>query len=164
MRYHLLIAFLFVLSTGCTTLSKPPVAVAPNSDTVTQLLYQQHNDWRGTPYRLGGSSKRGIDCSAFTQVTYRQQFGLPLPRTTEQQAEYGQQVSRSEMVSGDLVLFKTGFSVRHVGIYVGNGQFLHASTSRGVMISRLDNPYWKKHYWKVVRPDSMARVQGLASY
>ena len=97
-------------------------------------------------YRLGGSTKKGIDCSGFVQRTFREQFGLELPRSTYEQQEMGKSVSRSNLRTGDLVLFRAGSTGRHVGIYIGNNQFVHASTSSGVIISSMNEPYWKKRY------------------
>lgn len=111
------------------------------------LLYQQHNEWHGTPYRIGGISRSGIDCSAFVQVTFRDLFGINLPRSTNQQLHTGRQISRAELRSGDLVFFRNG---RHVGIYLEDHKFLHASTTRGVMISSLKNTYWARNYWQAV--------------
>lgn len=119
--------------------------------TITQQLYRQYQDWRGTPYAWGGMSKRGVDCSGFVYLTLRDQFGAYVPRTTAQQVQTGYHIDEEELAAGDLVFFKTSSKVRHVGIYMENGKFLHASTSRGVMISRLDNVYWKKHYWHARR-------------
>ena len=116
-----------------------------------QLLTQQHRDWKGTPYKLGGNSKNGIDCSGFVHITFKQRLGLKLPRTTSQLSKTGMKISRNQLTIGDLVFFTTGFSKRHVGIYMGNNSFLHASTSKGVMISSMDSPYWSKHYWKATR-------------
>ncbi|WP_289465655.1 NlpC/P60 family protein, partial [Klebsiella pneumoniae] len=90
---------------------------------------------------LGGSTKKGIDCSAFVQRTFREQFGLELPRSTSEQQDTGKSVSRSKLRTGDLVLFRAGSTGRHVGIYIGNNQFVHASTSSGVMISNMNEPY-----------------------
>lgn len=118
---------------------------------IAQQLYNQYQDWRGTPYAWGGLSKRGVDCSGFVYVTMRDQFATYLPRTTEQQTQTGYHIDEDELAAGDLVFFKTGSKVRHVGIYMEDGKFLHASTSRGVMISRLDNVYWKQHYWHARR-------------
>lgn len=101
----------------------------------------------GTPYRLGGTNRRGVDCSGLVYRVYRDLYGLQLPRTTEAQVDLGYKVSADELQTADLVFFKTGWATRHVGIYIGQGRFLHASTSRGVMISSLDNPYWQRHYW-----------------
>ena len=92
-----------------------------------------------------------MDCSAFVQITFRSKLGVDLPRTTEELAREGERVDRSELQAGDLVFFKTGFRQRHVGIYMGGKRFLHASTSRGVMTSSLNNVYWKERYWKARR-------------
>lgn len=118
---------------------------------VRRLLYQQLRSWKGTPYREGGISRKGIDCSGFVYVTYRNKLGIQLPRTTKLQGRVGRAISRKRLTYGDLVFFKTGTATRHVGIYVGNREFIHASTSEGVMKSRLDSYYWSKKYWKAKR-------------
>lgn len=106
-----------------------------------------HLKWRGVPYRLGGNNQKGIDCSALVQILYKEQFGIDLPRTTATQVKEGKKVSRKDLKIGDLVFFKTGRNTRHVGVYIGDNQFVHASTSRGVMISTLNN-YWNNSYWQ----------------
>ncbi len=113
---------------------------------VKSRIMDQYADWKGVRYRLGGSTKTGIDCSGFVQRTFREQFGLELPRSTYEQQEMGKPVDRARLRSGDLVLFRAGSTGRHVGIYIGNNQFVHASTRSGVMISNMDEPYWKKRY------------------
>ena len=99
----------------------------------------------GYPYVYGGSSPRGFDCSGFTSYIYKQ-FGYSLNRTASDQLDNGTSVSRSELQPGDLVMFKKGSSSRrasHVGIYIGNNQFIHSSTSRvGVIISGMDEAYY----------------------
>lgn len=116
-------------------------------------LLAHFNEWQGVPYRLGGLSKKGIDCSGFTQLTFARLFDLSLPRTTDAQVNTGQEIPRKQLMTGDLVFFKTGWQrQKHVGIYLQDQVFLHASTSRGVMLSRMDNPYWQKNFWKAVRP------------
>ena len=122
---------------------------------VKSQLQAHYSRWSGTPYKFGGNSQRGIDCSAFVAVTYREVFDLYLPRTTKGQAGIGEEVSLHSVRPGDLVLFKTGFKDRHVGIYVGNQTFMHASSSKGVTQSRLDNPYWADKYWKTIRPTDL---------
>ncbi|NRD71786.1 C40 family peptidase [Shewanella sp. VB17] len=107
-----------------------------------------HREWRGIPYRYGGMSKRGVDCSGFVSLAYQQILGKKLPRTTAKQVYLGQSIIKSQLKTGDLVFFKTGWSTRHVGIYLSNNRFLHASTSQGVMISLLDNSYWQQKYWQ----------------
>ncbi|MGR5400882.1 NlpC/P60 family protein [Vibrio harveyi] len=116
-----------------------------------QDLYQFYNEWEGTPYRLGGTKKSGIDCSAFVQKAFVEAYKMSLPRTTRQQSKQGVEMSLSDAQQGDLVFFKTKRSTYHVGIYLGNKQFMHASTSKGVIISRIDNPYWASKFWQVRR-------------
>ncbi len=116
-----------------------------------RALLEQHARWRGVPYRLGGTDRGGIDCSAFVQRTFAERFGIALPRTTAQQGRAGVAVTREALRPGDLVFFKTGRKLRHVGIYLGDGRFLHASTSRGVTLSSLENRYWRERYWKARR-------------
>ena len=116
-----------------------------NIDVKSRIM-DQYADWKGVRYRLGGSTKTGIDCSGFVQRTFREQFGLDLPRSTYEQQEMGKSISRTKLRTGDLVLFRAGSTGRHVGIYIGNDQFVHASTSSGVTISSMNEPYWKKRY------------------
>ena len=156
-----IIVSLSLLLAGCSASTGPrPTARATSlgneidlndSSRVKKALYAQHSEWRGTRYKMGGLSKKGIDCSGFAYQTFRSRLGYQLPRTTESQSKLGKTVSRRDLRAGDLVFFKTGITVRHVGMYLENGKFLHASTSRGVMISNLDNVYWKKKYWKAQR-------------
>ncbi|BAE74227.1 putative lipoprotein [Sodalis glossinidius str. 'morsitans'] len=116
-----------------------------NVDIKSKIM-DQYADWKGVRYRLGGSTKRGIDCSGFVQMTFREQFGLDLPRSTLDQREIGSRIQRTKLRPGDLVLFSASSTGRHVGIYLGNDQFVHASTSSGVMISNLNKSYWKSRY------------------
>ncbi|MCK0743999.1 C40 family peptidase [Chromohalobacter nigrandesensis] len=119
---------------------------------IREALLSEHRRWVGTPYRLGGTTRRGIDCSALMQHVYSEAFQLSLPRTTEQQMQEGRRVQRSELEAGDLVFFRSPGPYNHVGVYVDDGYFLHASTSQGVKLSRLDNVYWNRHYWQSRRP------------
>lgn len=125
--------------------------------SVMASLYDTFEDWKGTPYKLGGVNRRGIDCSAFVQNTFADKFSIPLPRTTRAQVTSGKKVDKNQLQAGDLVFFKTGYYDRHVGIYLQNNQFMHASTSKGVIISDLNNVYWRKHYWTAIRPGHLTR-------
>jgi len=122
-----------------------------NQSLVKKKLYVQLNEWKGVPFQFGGLSKKGIDCSGFVLHTYKSQFGYLLPRTTKFQSKVGFQIDQNDLRAGDLVFFKTGLTTRHVGMYVEGGKILHASTSKGVMVSRLDNVYWHGKYWKSMR-------------
>ncbi len=112
------------------------------------LLKRHYEQWRGTPYVDGGMSATGIDCSGFTALAYRDVFRLALPRTAGEQAESGQEIARASLKSGDLVFFNTGRSKKHVGIYLADDQFIHASVSKGVTLSSLDDAYWQGRYWQ----------------
>lgn len=114
-------------------------------------LEAQHEDWKGVPYRYGGLSPRGVDCSGFVYLTFLSRLGMEVPRTTTELLQSGEKVKRDEIQVGDLVFFRTGPGNRHVGIYMGNGDFLHASSSQGVMTSSLSNPYWRQRYWQARR-------------
>ena len=123
------------------------------SDThkVKQILNQQYNDWRHVKHRMGGTSRKGIDCSGLVYQTYRTKLGVDLPRTTENQSKTGLSVKQKQLTAGDLVFFKTGVFTRHVGMYIEEGDFLHVSSSKGVMVSNLEDPYWRSAYWKARR-------------
>lgn len=129
----------------------PPARISASDAPVVEKLYQHYNQWRGVAYREGGMSKRGVDCSGFVHLAYKQSLHRNIPRTTELLMSSGKKVSSSQLRPGDLVFFKTGWKKRHVGIYLKQGKFMHASSSRGVMISRLDNPYWSDAYWMARR-------------
>lgn len=118
-----------------------------SASKVMTVLNRQYADWRHVRYRMGGLSKNGIDCSGLVYKTYRNKFGIDLPRSTEYQSQTGQAIKKAQLKAGDLVFFKTGISSRHVGIYMEAGNFLHVSSSRGVKISNLENPYWRSRYW-----------------
>jgi cell wall-associated NlpC family hydrolase len=109
-------------------------------------LMQAFEQWKGTPYVLGGSSRSGVDCSAFVQIVMRQQLGVDVPRTTREQMNTGSRVRRSRLKTGDLVFFQTGRNTFHVGIMLDGHRFLHASTSQGPMISSLSENYWSRRY------------------
>ena len=125
-----------------------------NVDLVKESLYAQYEQWKNTRYRIGGLSRDGIDCSGFAHVTFKSRLGIILPRSTEFQAELGEEIDKSELRAGDLVFFRTIKSGRHVGVYLEDGKFLHASSSQGVTISGLAESYWKSAYWKAKRLDS----------
>ena len=146
--------FACCLLAACATQETRPAADSPactDGSPVARLLHQHYASWRGARHRLGGLGRNGIDCSGFVFVTFQELFGKTLPRTTAAQGRMGQPVHRHELTAGDLVFFKTGWRKRHVGIYLGNDRFVHASYTQGIVASPIDAPYWRRHYWKARR-------------
>lgn len=136
-------------STGERVSSIKPLAKPVNlhdSKKVKNRLKQHYRLWQGTPYQYGGQSRRGVDCSALVQNAYKNALGYSLPRTTRTQIKKGKKVAKSSLKVGDVVFFKISRNGYHNGIYIGNAEFIHASTSKGVTISNLNNPYWKRTY------------------
>lgn len=114
-------------------------------------LYVESASWIGTPYRYGGNDRHGVDCSGLSRHIYRVCYRTDIPRQSQQQYDdCDRHVRKRRLRPGDLVFFRQEGTrrirrkVNHVGIYMKDGLFLHASSSRGVIVSRLDNPYWRK--------------------
>ncbi len=112
-----------------------------------QYLLLQVDEWMGVRYRSGGNTKKGIDCSGFTSTIFANYCGLQLPRTSKQQYEICEKIEPNNLRAGDLLFFNTrGRGVSHVGIYLGNNKFIHASVSSGVMVSDRFEPYYSKRF------------------
>ncbi|GGN97746.1 C40 family peptidase [Saccharibacillus kuerlensis] len=108
----------------------------------------------GTPYKYGGTTTSGFDCSGFTRYIFKK-FGINLPRTAASQAKQGTTVSKANLRVGDLVFFNTtGRGISHVGFYMGGGKFAHSSSSKGVSTASLSNSYWSKRYVTAKRATS----------
>lgn len=109
-------------------------------------LFQFIEEWWNTSYRYGGTGKNGIDCSALTGLLLSSVYGVALPRTAREQYAKSKKVKREDLTEGDLVFFNTRGGVSHVGVYLTNDYFVHASTSNGVTISSLNDKYYSKKY------------------
>lgn len=151
----LLIAGTLALVTGgCgssapTTQSPEDGSPAPSSSLVERWTAEAAQ-WEGVPHQWGGTTRRGIDCSAFVQTLYRDVVNVRLPRTTRAQVRTGARVRQRDLRPGDLVFFRLDKS-RHVGVYLDNGRFVHASSSQGVAVSNLHTSYWTERYWTARR-------------
>nr|WP_245212698.1 NlpC/P60 family protein [Rhodohalobacter sp. SW132] len=145
----LLLTVILLSSCGVANQQRAPQQSATDSgqrSSILGALEEAHREWQGTPYILGGSGINGVDCSSFTQIIFRDYLGKTLPRNTRAQLQEGNSVRRNQIQPGDLIFFRTGRDLLHVGIAMENGRFLHASVSSGVMISRLDQNYWASRY------------------
>lgn len=136
------------------------------SDPMERELVESAMGWLGTRYRYGGDSRDGTDCSGFVMSVYRDVCALKLPRTTTAQMEYCSRQSRKNARVGDLVFFgasKGGGNVTHVGLYIGKGEMIHASSSRGVTVSSIDDGYWGDRFKGVGRVDNAPKAWAAAN-
>ncbi len=122
-------------------------------------LLESVDEWYGVRYRTGGNTKTGVDCSGFTVAVYAAVYGFALPRVSREQYRTARKISTTELQEGDLVFFNTnGRGVSHVGVYLGNNKFIHASVSRGIMVNGLFEPYYLKRYVGAGRFDAKQMV------
>lgn len=145
------VLFTMMFIIGCASSSPLHNQSTMTDKEIERNLRIETQRWEGTPHRMGGTNRRGVDCSGLVQAVYQDVFGLPLPRTTADQVHTGEKVSRNQLAPGDLVFFRLSSKTRHVGIYLSDGEFAHASSSRGVTISHLEQPYWQNRYWTARR-------------
>ena len=115
-------------------------------------LFQFIDEWWETNYRYGGTTKTGIDCSAFAGLLLSTVYGIKLPRTVREEYAVCTKIDKEDMQEGDMVFFNTRRSVSHVGVYLGGGYFVHASVSNGVTISSLDDKYYDRRFIGGGRP------------
>ena len=141
------------LSVRATSPAQPMAAqwqaVAPADPAAANGVLMRAISLVGTPYRYGGNTPEGgFDCSGLVNYVYRDMLDLRLPRTSrELAAVQGPRIAPERLASGDLVFFGSGGTVSHVGIYVGEGRFVHAPSSGGtVRLDRLDGSWWRDHY------------------
>jgi hypothetical protein len=122
---------------------------AKDKDYQDSKLLAHINDWIGTPQRDGQNTKAGTDCSGFVQAVYQEAHDIELSRSSREMYRNDvERIKKSQLQEGDLVFFNTyGSGISHVGIYVGDGQFAHTSTKKGVTIDAMDSPYYTKHYY-----------------
>ncbi|MBU3698937.1 MAG: NlpC/P60 family protein [Candidatus Kapabacteria bacterium] len=137
-----LAALAVLLSLGCSSAKRIRVDAPPSVSSIIDRA----QDLIGTPYCTAGVTPDCFDCSGFVGYCFVP-TGVPLPRTSRELFNVGQNVSRSDLAAGDLVFFSTSNSIiNHVGIFLADTRFIHSSTSNGVMISSLEEPYWKQRY------------------
>lgn len=123
-------------------------------------LYRFIDEWYAVPYKYGGKAKTGVDCSGFTSILLRDVYEINLTGSANSMYEACESVSEKNLKEGDLVFFKINSNkVSHVGVYLQNRRFVHASTKRGIVINNLDEAYYKKYFFKGGRPKSTASTK-----
>lgn len=130
---------------------KASVKQEPVTVSIDRKLRTNVRTWQGTPHQMGGTTRNGVDCSGFVQRMVKDVFDRRIPRSTALQVTSGRPVKKVHLTPGDLVFFRPPHKVRHVGIYLGRSEFAHASSKKGVTISRLDSAYWRNAYWTARR-------------
>ena len=133
-------------TTYSALLGKSMPEVSRGSNYISRRVIQTSMEYIGVPYVFGGTSPSGFDCSGYVRYVFAN-AGVSLPRTADAQYEVGYPVSTNELTAGDLVFFSTyEYGPSHVGIYLGDGEFINASSSRGVAIDSLNSSYWGSCY------------------
>jgi len=122
-----------------------------DTDDREKRILDEYRQWQGTLHKLGGNDSKGIDCSGFVKEIYQDVFNINLPRTTMEQVKWGKAVTLKELQPGDLVFFKPPTYARHVGIFLSQSEFVHASKKKGVTVSKIDANYWGKYFWTARR-------------
>lgn len=139
------------------------------NNTINSILAEA-DTYIGTPYRFGGMTRNGIDCSAFVLSVFSATMGMTLPRVAASQAQEGESVTKTELKKGDLVFFAHSRRISHVGIVhevnqeTGEIKFIHAATSKGVMVSSLDDNYWGPKYRFAKRVVSEDHTTDISNY
>lgn len=150
-------------STPVSTEEARRIPPAPATAVETQLL-SAASEWMGVPYRFGGTTKSGVDCSALVRAVYAGAFGLHLTRSTRTQVNEGRPVRKGDLRTGDLVFFRTGRDQRHVGIYLDGGRLLHASSSQDrVLVDDFNQRHFQETYWTARRLLDVQPDDGRAS-
>jgi murein DD-endopeptidase / murein LD-carboxypeptidase len=118
-------------------------------------LYSFIDEWYGVPYKYGGKNKNGIDCSNFTSTLYKEIYNKSFSGNSASIFDQCKVISKNQLKEGDLLFFKIeNNTISHIGIYLQNNKFVHATTKKGVMIDDLDEPYYKKYFFKAGRLNS----------
>lgn len=165
--FSLLLLIMMLLGCGCshktvnqsasmTALGRNILSRVKSKDQRSVALIKEAETWVGTPYRYGGAEKgRGCDCSGFVMSVYNRALGMKIPRNSALQQEFCKPIERREVRAGDLVFFAIGsdsLKINHVGMMVNEDEFLHASQSKGVILSNLQNLYYSKRFRSFGRP------------
>lgn len=156
-HYFKLLLFILLILSSCRPSARFSASKVGDKEEVQRTQNSTHKSsdlnnfvkqWLHTPYKYGGMNRSGVDCSGFSSIAMRVVYDLMIPRTAQEQFKNGEKIRDSWRHPGDLVFFKNtrGHGIDHVGIFLGNNRFAHASESSGVVVSDLDEEYYRKRY------------------
>jgi cell wall-associated NlpC family hydrolase len=134
-----------------TTVHSSIMAPVKQSGESIKTLFTDIRQYLGIRYRFGGQTPAGFDCSGFVRFMFGKVFDMKLPRSSREMSTIGTRVQREELRPGDLVFFQNGHHINHVGIFVGNGAFVHSSLSRGITRDNLNENYFNHRFAGAVR-------------
>lgn len=136
-----------ILTISCVTKKHLPKNENRSPIENKNKLNSEIESWVNVPYKYGGNDKHGVDCSGFVNAIYLSVYNMKLPRTTKELFSISTTIKKENLQEGDLVFFKIGSNeVSHVGIYIEQNKFIHASSSKGVIVSLLNNQYYENHF------------------
>ncbi len=146
------LVFLYLLTACASTVQKPSkISHYKTPNEIERNIRSYVIRWEGTPHRLGGTDRYGVDCSGFVMLVYDNLFDIQLPRSTAGQIKTGRPVPKRDLTAGDIVFFMIPGKKRHVGIYLSRGEFAHVSSIKGVTVSSLHDSYWHRAFWTARR-------------
>lgn len=145
-----------ILSSGCArrdfrNTPRSGYELPVDATSARAALQQFYRNWKDVPHKVGGVPPSTVDCSGLMVIAYKDIFRIHLPRTAQEQARFGREIAPNALQPGDLLFFQTGFRLDHVGIFFKDNLFIHTSSSKGVMISSLNEPYWHHNFVKAAR-------------
>lgn len=168
----LLVPLMMLLLTGCHSSRRSSAGVSDGGyrdglpsridysgeleEPMGQALVEAASAWLGTRYKYGGHTRAGTDCSGLVMSLYQEVCAVKLPRTTSDQHKFCSPLKRKDTRVGDLVFFGSSYGISHVGLYIGKGEMIHASSSQGVMVSGIDKGYWADRFKGGGRVDGAA--------
>ena len=141
----ILFSLLFYFMVSLSSAQVMPIKGYSDDSVYRMKMKSFISEWWESPYKWGGSSKRGIDCSSFTQKLFKEVYKVNSPRTSREQYKIGKKVPYDSLQTGDLLFFKNSRGIWHVGTYIYKGFFVHSSSHEGVHVSNLSEDYYAEH-------------------
>jgi probable lipoprotein NlpC len=157
-KLMILLSVLFTLFTTVSPAQRMTIQGSPDDSIYRVRMNYFIRDWWDSPYKWGGTSKAGIDCSAFAQKLFKNVYQVDLPRTSRMQYKACVKIKKEDLETGDLMFFRSSRGMWHVGTYIYKGFFVHSSSHEGVHINSISDPYYQKHvfaYGRILKTEDI---------